>query len=48
LDAVLAFVQRLGDLTRKRAVLTPENCSGHPIISYDPERGEFEHHKAAA
>jgi len=48
LDAVLTFVQQLGDLTRKRTVLTPENCSDHPIISYDPESREFEYHEVAA
>lgn len=48
LDAVLAFIQQLGDLTRKRTVLTPENCSDNPIISYDPESREFEYHEVAA
>ena len=48
LDAVLAFMQRLGDLTRKRAVLTPENAPHLPIISYDPESRDFQYHEVAA
>ncbi len=48
LDAVLAFMRQLGDLTHKRTVLTPENCSDHPIVSYDPESREFENHEVAA
>ncbi len=48
LDALLLFMRQLGDATRKRTVLTPENCSGYPIISYDPESREFEYHEVAA
>lgn len=47
LDAVLTFMQQLGDLTRKRAVLTPENGLDHPIIGYDPQFREFAYHKVA-
>jgi hypothetical protein len=47
LDVVLAFMQQLGDLTHKRAVLTPENVSDQPIISYDPESRAFQHHEVA-
>jgi hypothetical protein len=45
LDAVLAFMRQLGDLTRKRVVLTPENGIEHPIISYDSANKEFEYHE---
>jgi len=48
LDAVLAFMRRLGDLTRKRAVLTPENASDLPIISYDPGSRELQYHEVVA
>ena len=48
LDAMLVFMRQLGDLTRKRAILTPENCSDRPIISYDPESKEFKYHDVAA
>jgi hypothetical protein len=48
LDAVLALMRQFGDLTHKRTVLTPENDSDHPIISYDPESREFEYHEVAA
>jgi len=45
LDAVLAFMRQLSSLTRKRTVLTPENGLDRPIVSYDPESGEFKHSK---
>ena len=48
LDALLAFVRRLGDTTRRRVVITPENGRELPFITYDPERREFEHHGIAA
>jgi hypothetical protein len=48
LDAVLAVMRQLGDLTCKRAVLTPENASHLPIISYDPESREFQYHEVVA
>lgn len=45
LDALLAFMQQLGDLTRKRAILAPENGTEYPIISYTPGSRDFEHHR---
>ena len=48
LDSLLAFLQQLGDRTRKRAVLTPENLPHGPIISYDSETRQFEYHKCSA
>lgn len=48
LDALLAFMRQLGDLTHKRTVLTPENTPDSPIISYDPKIRDFEHHEVAA
>lgn len=45
LDAVLTFMQQLGDLTRKCAVLTPENAPDKPIISYDPLNSQFKYHE---
>ena len=48
LDGILAFMRQLGDLTRKLAVLTPENMRDRPIISYNPEDGEFKYHWAGA
>ncbi len=44
LDSLLGFLGRLGDLTQKRAVLTPENMSDVPIISYEPASGNFLYH----
>jgi len=41
LDALLAFVRRLGDTTRNRVVITPENDRERPFITYDPESREF-------
>jgi hypothetical protein len=46
LNALLAFIRQLGDATRKRVVITPEGRSDEPIISYAPETGAFEYHKA--
>src|SRR4051812_28241071 len=48
LDALLAFVRQLGDVTRKRVVITPENVRECPFITYDPESTRFEHHGVAA
>jgi hypothetical protein len=48
LDALLGFVRQLGDATRKRVVITPENVRELPFITYDPESREFEHHQIAA
>jgi hypothetical protein len=41
LDALLAFVQRIGDKTGKRTVITPENCRDQAFITYDPKTKEF-------
>ena len=43
LDALLAFVRQLGDVTRKPVIITPENYRERPFITYDPERKYFEH-----
>jgi hypothetical protein len=48
LDALLSFVRQLGDVTRKRVVITPENVRQCPFITYSPESREFEHHEVAA
>jgi len=42
LDALLAFVRRIGDATRKRVVITPENTREKPFITYHPTSAEFE------
>ncbi len=42
LDALLAFVRQVGDGTRKRVLITPENCRERPLITYDPESKRFE------
>ena len=47
LDALLGFVQQMGDMTHKRVVITPENVRNEPIISYDPETRQFQYHKVA-
>jgi hypothetical protein len=46
-DALLEFIRQLGNLTRKRAVLTPENLPDEPIISYTPESGDFQYHETS-
>jgi hypothetical protein len=33
---LLRFMARVGDLTGKRVVMTPENVREHPIYAYDP------------
>ena len=48
LDALLDFIRRLGDTTRKRVVITPENGRERPFITYDSESREFVHHEVAA
>ena len=48
LDALLAFVRQLGDATRKRVMITPENSRELPFITYDPESGGFEHHEISS
>lgn len=48
LDALLGFVRQLGDTTRRRVVITPENRSSEPFISYAPDSRQFEHHTIAA
>ena len=45
LDTLLVFVRQLGEATRKRVVITPENGLERAFISYDPRTGDFEHHK---
>jgi hypothetical protein len=44
LDALLVFIRELGDRTGKPVIVTPENLSDSPIISYEPKRKEFQHH----
>jgi hypothetical protein len=48
LDALLAFVRDLGDATRRRVMITPENCPALPFITYDPQNRNFEHNGIAA
>jgi hypothetical protein len=48
LDSLLVFLRQLGDLTRKRAVMTPENLPNEPIMSYDPQTGAFQYHASVA
>jgi len=48
LDALLAFVRKIGDATRKRVVITPGNGRELPFIDYDPESREFQHHEIPA
>jgi hypothetical protein len=47
LDALLGFVRQLGDVTRKPVAITPENLPEQPIITYEPEKGEFHYHEIA-
>ncbi|MDR3458650.1 MAG: hypothetical protein P4N60_14465 [Verrucomicrobiae bacterium] len=46
LDALLGFVRQLGEATKKKVVITPENLRSEPIISYSPETGAFQYHQA--
>jgi len=48
LDALLGFVRQLGDTTHKRVVVTQESIRDEPIISYEPDTGAFQYHKAAS
>jgi hypothetical protein len=48
LDTLLAFIRQLGDATRKRVIITPENGRELPFITYDPETRVFEHHKISS
>lgn len=48
LDALLGFVRQLGDATGRRVIITPENRSSEPFISYAPDTRQFEHHTIAA
>jgi hypothetical protein len=45
LDALLAFVRKLGDVTHKRVRITPENLPTQPAITYDPEDRSFSSHR---
>lgn len=42
LRELLRFMARLGDVTRKRVVMTPENARELPIYAYDPITGRME------
>jgi len=46
LDALLAFIQKLGDATHKCANLTPENQPDKPFLIYDPTTAQFEYRDA--
>jgi hypothetical protein len=48
LDILLGFVRQLGDTTQKRVVITPENRSEEPFISYEPQSRDFSYHEVAA
>jgi hypothetical protein len=41
LDAVLSLMRQLGDATKKQVILTYENCSNSPLLSYLPTTQEF-------
>jgi hypothetical protein len=45
LDALISFMRQLGDVTRKRVLITPESCPEVPFVTYDPERRKVEHHE---
>ena len=45
LDALLCFIRQLGDATNKRVVVTPENVSNEPFISYEPDSKAFRHYE---
>jgi len=45
LDALLGFIRQIGDTTRQRVVVTPENVRDEPFISYAPETREFRYHE---
>ncbi len=47
LDSLLGFVRQMGDVTRKPVAVTPENLPERPIITYEPEKGEFRYHEIA-
>ena len=46
LDALLMFLQTVGNAVHRPVILTPENVPKHPIISYKPESGQFQFHEA--
>lgn len=41
LDALLSFIQRIGDLLAKPVVVTPENQMDEAFLSYQPATREF-------
>ena len=41
LDAVLAFLKKIGDSVRKPVLLTPENLPEAEILRYEPDSQEF-------
>jgi len=41
LDAVLAFLKKIGDAVAKPVVLTPENCPESEIVRYEPNLQTF-------
>ena len=47
LDAVLGFVQRIGDTVHRPVIVTPQNIREQPFITYDPESRKFEYHELA-
>ena len=44
LDGLFDFISQLGNATRKRVIITPENAKDYPFITYDPEGRVFEQH----
>ncbi len=46
LDALLIFLQQVGNAVHRPVILTPENGPKHPIISYEPELGRLQYHDA--
>jgi hypothetical protein len=46
LDTLLMFLQQVGNAVHLPVILTPENGPKYPIISYEPELGQFQYHEA--
>lgn len=47
LNSLLGFIAQLGDKVGKTVLVTPENHSEHPFISYLPKTKKFLYHEIA-
>jgi hypothetical protein len=47
LNTLLGFMRQVGNAINKQVILTPENFRKKPIISYEPDSGEFQYHPIA-